>query len=380
MRSAPSLSVVIVALPGPRQPMPLACVREVIAVVPPSVSYDAADFGATPTRWVHADAPAGQRANIGISLASGDWVMVLNGSEHLAGDWIDQLGEMLAGGAVCAHRILPTRGGSPLLVAWRAAFAYGALDGRIDDCVAAMEHWLSDIFPSHGHRVLPREGSATHQADWLMTDAARVGATSTVGRIPRTDGDYDPRRFWEDGGRGWVKWEAYQPDEPEIRAIVARTHPDRVLELGCGGGRNGRYFESATRYAGLDISLPLLDRARDRRAENCIGLVCGDAVQLPFADASFDLVFAVSTLQHIVRERIVTCAADILRVARRYICMIEFTEELQNEETWFSQPHMFRHDYPALFSSHAALLLRRPTTLQIQPALKEVFLFEKRWP
>jgi len=60
--------------------------------------------------------------------------------------------------------------------------------------------------------------------------------------------------------------------------------------------------------------------------------------------------------------------------------MIEFTEELQNEETWFSQPHMFRHDYPALFSSHAALLLRRPTTLQIQPALKEVFLFEKRWP
>ena len=378
MRPAPSLSVVIIALPGPRQPLPLAGVCEVIAVVPPSSSHDAADFGATPTRWIRADAPAGQRANIGISLASGDWVMVLNGTERFAGDWVGQLGEMLAGGAVCAHRILPTRGGTPLLVAWRAAFAYGALDGRIDDGAAAMEHWLTDIFPSHRHRVLLREGSATHQSDWLMTDAARAGATSTIARIPQCEGDYDPRRFWEHGGRGWVKWEAYQPDEPEIRDIVDRTHPDSVLELGCGGGRNGRYFESARRYAGLDISLPLLERARDRRAENCIGLVCGDAVLLPFADASFDLVFAVSTLQHVVRDRIAACAADILRVARRYICMIEFTEELQRGGTWFSQSHMFQHDYAALFSSQAALLLRRPTTLQIQPALKEVFLFEKR--
>src|SRR5260221_11169624 len=105
---------------------------------------------------------------------------------------------MLAGGAFCADRILPTRGGLPLLVAWAAAFAEGALDGRIDDGAAAMEHWLSDIFPSHGHRVLPGEGSATHQADWLMTDAARAGATSAVDRVPWTDGDYDPRRFWED--------------------------------------------------------------------------------------------------------------------------------------------------------------------------------------
>jgi SAM-dependent methyltransferase len=240
-----------------------------------------------------------------------------------------------------------------------------------------MEHWLTDIFPRHRHRVLPREGAQQHIVHWLERGAP---VTEFVPAAPTPEipaGPYSAQEFWEAGGRGWVKWEAFQPDEAEIYAIVERVRPRRVLELGCGGGRNARYFSHAERYAGLDISMRLLERGRDRQEANGIGLVCGDATRLPFTSDAFDLVFAVSTLQHVPPDRIAAAVDDIIRVSRRHVCLIEFTAELPEGGAWFAQPHMFRHDYASLFAPHAELRLRRPTALQIQPAVKEAFLFEQ---
>jgi SAM-dependent methyltransferase len=297
----------------------------------------------------------------------------------LAPDWVASLRGALAQGNTCAHRFVPKRGGHAVIAAYRPAFAYGSLDGRVDNASQAMEHWLTDIFPRHRHRVLAREGSVSHEADWLERGADLTSDTLPGDRVADVPaGPYQAQAFWEAGGRGWVKWEAFQPDEPEIIAIVGRVRPHRVLELGCGGGRNARYFAEAERYAGLDISMPLIERARDRQEENCIGLICGDATRLPFADASFDLVFAVSTLQHVPPGLITGGVADIARVARRYVCLIEFTDELTAGGAWFAQPHMFRHDYAGLLAPYADLVLRARTALQVQPALKEAFLFEKR--
>jgi SAM-dependent methyltransferase len=378
MIAAPSISVVIAAHSAVVHAVPLAGAHEVIAVGDAMSKIVGLGQGIA-TRHVRSNAPAGQRANIGISLASGEWVVVLSGTERLGRDWLTSLAAMLSQGNVCAHCIQPAARGLPLVAVWRTAFAYGSLDGRFDHAPHAMDHWITEIFPHHRHRVLPREGVATHSPTW-MESGSEVGVTRVVpDDAPDMPGSaYDPQRFWEAGGRGWVKWEAFQPDETEISALVERTQPRHVLELGCGGGRNGRYFVKAERYAGLDISMPLLHRARDRQENNSIGLVCGDATQLPFADGAFDLVFAVSTLQHILLDRIAGCITDILRVTRRYIGLIEFTDELVPGGTWFKQPHMFRHDYAGLLAPYAELLLRRPTSLQIQPAAKELFLFEKR--
>lgn len=376
--TVPSVSLVIAANAVSPHALPVGGALEVIAVGEkvPQLEPSAA---AIAVRHVPSNAPAGQRGNIGISLASGDWVIVLNGREELAGNWLHDLHRTLAQGTACAHRFVPAEGGPPLLAVWRQAFAYGALHGQIDDASDAMEHWLIDIFPAHQHRVLPREGSATHRVGWLDAGTMPSKPTPSLHRAAeQADSAYNSRRFWEIGESAWVKWEAYQPDEPEIHALVERSKPRRVLELGCGGGRNGRYFAAAEGYAGLDISYSLLERACDRQASNSVGLVCGDAVQLPFADAAFDLVFAVSTLQHVVDERIAACIKDILRVTRRYIGLIEFTAEISEHGTWFAQPHMFRHDYPILLGPYADLVMRSPTGLQIQPALKEMFLFEKR--
>jgi hypothetical protein len=377
MSNAPSISVVIAPSGVAAVDLPLAGVDEVIVV-------GEGDLPVSPKgcaiRRVRSNAPAGQRANIGISLASGEWIAVLSGTERLAADWPLALTATVSNGEACAHRWRPQNGGLPLTAVWRPAFAYGALDGCIDNAAQALEHWVADIFPRHRHRVLPREGVAEHEAAWLQSGA--VPCESTQGSVrtgsAAVGNGYDPQSFWEAGGSGWVKWEAFQPDEAEIREIVEKVQPRQVLELGCGGGRNARYFAGAERYAGIDLSMSLLARARDRQEANGIGLVCGDASRLPFADGSFDLVFAVSTIQHVVPARIAACVSDIVRVARRQICLIEFTDELPGSGGWFDQPHMFRHDYASLLAPHAELRLRRPTALQIQPAVKEVFLFEKR--
>jgi SAM-dependent methyltransferase len=377
--SSPSISVVIAPGTTGAGSASLAGAQEVIVVGTDLPDSACANAGSGRLRRIRSLAPAGQRANIGISFASSDWVVVLTGSEQLAPDWLTAIRAALAKGNVCAHRFLPKGGGNALIAAYRPAFAYGSLDGRIDDASQAMEHWLRDIFPRHRHRVLARDGSIPHAADWLERGAQPSGEVLSDGRIPDVPaGPYQAQAFWEAGGRGWVKWEAFQPDEAEIIAMVELVQPRRVLELGCGGGRNGRYFAGAERYAGLDISMPLIERARDRQEKNSIGLTCGDATRLPFASASFDLVFAVSTLQHVPPELIASGIADIVRVAQRHICLIEFTEELTAGGHWFTQPHMFRHEYVSLLAPYADLLARAPTALQVQPAVKEVFLFEKR--
>ncbi len=64
---------------------------------------------------------------------------------------------------------------------------------------------------------------------------------------------------------------------------------DRVLDLACGAGRHLNLLrEAGPAAAGLDLSLPLLRRARERDPRASV--VQGDMRTLPFADAAFKAV------------------------------------------------------------------------------------------
>ena len=246
--SRPSISVLLTPHAALHQAPPLAGAHEVIVVAADDLwCMRAASAKGVSVRNIRSDAPAAQRANIGISLASGDWIVVLTGQEKLAPNWIGALAETVSDGAFCAHRILSTQGGLPMVAVWRPAFAYGSLDGRLQNAAEALDNWLTEIFPQHRHRVLPREGFDDHRAAWFETSGLAEYNSMPDRKAPTPKGAYQPQRFWEDGGRGWVKWEAYQPDEPEITAISGRVQARHVVELGCGGGRNGRYFTGAER-------------------------------------------------------------------------------------------------------------------------------------
>ena len=64
----------------------------------------------------------------------------------------------------------------------------------------------------------------------------------------------------------------------------------RVLDLGCGTGRNLPLLAAGTRAVGLEPSWATLERAR-RRAPR-VPLVIGRAEALPFRDSTFDAVIS----------------------------------------------------------------------------------------
>ena len=70
---------------------------------------------------------------------------------------------------------------------------------------------------------------------------------------------------------------------------------DRVLEVGVGTGINVDLYPSTCAVTGVDLSSPMLEKARDRVARTGVRnvrLLQMDAANLKFADDTFDIVYA----------------------------------------------------------------------------------------
>lgn len=78
-------------------------------------------------------------------------------------------------------------------------------------------------------------------------------------------------------------------------ARVAGVAGKRVLDLGCGPGRHAACLaERGARVVGLDLSLPLLGRARVR-TRGRVQLVRADMRHLPFRPRTFDVIVNLFT-------------------------------------------------------------------------------------
>jgi ubiquinone/menaquinone biosynthesis C-methylase UbiE len=92
---------------------------------------------------------------------------------------------------------------------------------------------------------------------------------------------------------------------PWAQEILERARPigpaDRVLDLGCGTGIVARLLRErlggAARITGLDASADMIEMARALAPE--LEWREGNAMKLPFADASFELVVAQQMLQFV---------------------------------------------------------------------------------
>ena len=70
---------------------------------------------------------------------------------------------------------------------------------------------------------------------------------------------------------------------------------DRVLEVGIGTGINASLYPRDCSVTGIDLSAPMLEKARDRVARkgvHNVRLLAMDAADMKLADNSFDIVYA----------------------------------------------------------------------------------------
>ena len=117
---------------------------------------------------------------------------------------------------------------------------------------------------------------------------------------------------WYDTPRGhWIGETEYR-----LVALMLDAHPGvSVLDVGCGTGWfTRRLAADGAVVAGLDRDSEALAFARRRQGGNAC-YVRGDARDLPFADASFDVVVSIAALCFV--EQWPQALAEIVRVARQ---------------------------------------------------------------
>jgi SAM-dependent methyltransferase len=127
-----------------------------------------------------------------------------------------------------------------------------------------------------------------------------------------------------------------------------------VLEVGPGAGGNcALLHRRGARVRGVDISAEMVKLARSRNATWCDGdtFVHAPGSRWPLPDASFDLIFTVTVLQHNLDDAAVeSLAREMRRVLRPGGNVICFEDTLQVRRRDFSWVGRTRRDYEAIFA------------------------------
>jgi SAM-dependent methyltransferase len=126
----------------------------------------------------------------------------------------------------------------------------------------------------------------------------------------------DPTRdYYEEHAQGYFN-QTYDVNlQPLWTQLRQELEPRAfILDLGCGSGRDVRYFaDQGFRVVGVDYAANLLRLAKDFTQQP---LVLGNFHYPPFRDSAFDAVWAIGSLLHIRRQVIPYVLAQIHRILK----------------------------------------------------------------
>jgi len=142
----------------------------------------------------------------------------------------------------------------------------------------------------------------------------------------------------------------YHAGGPDLAAMVLAVSPrgdERVLDVGSGAGHTALAFAPHVReVVGLDLTQAMLDEARALAARRGIGnlrLERGDAMALPYPDASFDLVTCRQCAHHFERpEQALREAARVLRPGGRLVLVDSVAPEDPAQDTFLNAIELLR--------------------------------------
>jgi ubiquinone/menaquinone biosynthesis C-methylase UbiE len=144
---------------------------------------------------------------------------------------------------------------------------------------------------------------------------------------------------------------AWHEERGRLEQAVAELPPVRTLDVACGTGWLTQHLRGE--IVGLDASEAMLEIARDRVPQG--EFVAGDALDLPFADDSFDRVLTGHFYGHLEEEERTRFLAEARRVADELVVVdsalhdgveaVEWQERVLNDGSrWEVYKRYFRSD------------------------------------
>lgn len=124
-----------------------------------------------------------------------------------------------------------------------------------------------------------------------------------------------------------------------LLAAFGNRTPQSILEVGANVGQNLAALRDLTAADLSAVEPNALARAELRAAHLLSPESIHDATaqNLPFADASFDLVFTFGVLIHVAPDTLHIATREIHRVSRRFILCAEYFADQPTEKTYREQ-------------------------------------------
>ena len=155
---------------------------------------------------------------------------------------------------------------------------------------------------------------ASDHEEFFGTDAATRALSVTAVENDFVSGVYDKLALVYD----LIFGPTLHPGRVQAIQKMAIQSGDRVLEVGVGTGINAPMYPRDCAVTGIDLSAPMLEKARDRVARKDlrnVRLLEMDAAAMKFGDGAFDIVYAPYLIS-VVPDPIAV-AREMRRVCRR---------------------------------------------------------------
>jgi SAM-dependent methyltransferase len=110
------------------------------------------------------------------------------------------------------------------------------------------------------------------------------------------------------------------PDEPLVdwheRGLLGSLDGARVLDIGCGAGRNSRWLaQQGAAVEGIDLAASLLEHVRPTMPDS-VKLTAIDVLRDPLPAGQFDLVYDSGCFHHLAPHRRITYLERVLPAVR----------------------------------------------------------------